>query len=230
VLRKLIEKDLILGQRILALTGGIFTLYFAAALTLRSITAGGYAALTGIMCAFLAVTLIARDDKLKANSLTCSLPVTRRSVVLARYVEGITLGLLGIVVAVVVGLITPWSVLDPRELLTGRTVMVGVTVVTITIALVLPFLLRFGIWGLFGLLIGAQLLGVFVTLLGMALERTNPLRHGIYAVVQTVETSVASFYASLSTLGFAAMSMGLLVALLALSYGVALVAFAHRDL
>jgi ABC-type transport system involved in multi-copper enzyme maturation permease subunit len=230
VLRRLVEKDLILGQRVLALNGGIFALYFAVALTMRHITAGGYVALTAVMCAFLPVTLVAHDDKFKANALTCSLPVTRRSVVLVRYVEGIGLGLLGIVVAMVVGLVTPWSILDPRELLSGRTVMVAVTVVTVAIALVLPFLLRFGIWGLFGLLIGAQLLGAAVMLLGTALERTNPLRHGIYAVVGKVETSVASFYAGLSTLGFAAMSIGLLVALLALSYGVALAAFARRDL
>jgi hypothetical protein len=230
VLRSLIHKDLILGQRMLALNSAIFTMYFGALLMLEHFRASGYAAIVGIMCGFLPVTVIARDDKFKANALTCSLPVTRSAVVLARYVQGIGLGFLGVVVAITVGVIAPWSLLDTAELLTGRTVMVAVTVVAITLALVLPLLQGFGFMGLVGLLIATNLFGVVVILATMVLGPANPLRQGTTAVIQAIETLAAWVHAGLNAPGFAVMWIILLGAMLTLSFGVARVLFARRDL
>jgi len=230
VLRNLIAKDLILGQRMLALNGGIFTLYFAALLMLEHVAAGGYAAIAGLMCAFLPVTVIARDDKFKANALICSLPVTRSAVVLARYIQGLALGLLGLVVAFIVGVIAPWSALDTAELLTGCTVMAAVTVVAITLALVLPLLQRFGFIGLLGFLLAAQFLGVVLMLATMALEPANFFRHGTSAAILSVRRLAVWVYAGLNTPGFAVVWTILLGALLTLSFWVARMAFARRDL
>jgi ABC-type transport system involved in multi-copper enzyme maturation permease subunit len=226
VLRDLVCKDVILGGRVLALNAGLFSAWFCFMLFQSDVTARAYVCLSGIMCAFLPITLIGREDKFKAQRLICSLPVTRSQVVLARYVEALLLGLAGIAVAIVMGLALPWSRLGAFELLSGRTLLLGVTVVVILVSLVLPVLQRLGIWGLLGLLVGLQVLGVVATLFATLMKGPNPLG----SAIRGVESSIVAYHVGLGAPVYAAVGMVSLVALLTLSYAVALVAFEHRDL
>jgi ABC-type transport system involved in multi-copper enzyme maturation permease subunit len=226
VLRDLVRKDIILGGRVLALNAGLFSAWFCFMLLQSDMSARAYVCLSAIMCAFLPITLIGREDKFKAQRLICSLPVTRSQVVLARYVEALLLGLVGMTVAIVMALALPWSHLQAADLLSGRTLLLAVTVVAVLVSLVLPMLQRFGLWGLIGLLVGLQVLGVVLTLLATLTKGPNPL----HSAIRGLESSIVAYHVGLGAPAYAAVGMVSLFVLLTLSYAVALVAFEHRDL
>jgi len=226
VLGSLIRKDVILGGRILALNAGIFTVYFCAALFLPDLGTRAYVFLSAIICAALPLTIIGREDKLRAQALICSLPVTRRSVVLARYLEALGLGFIDVLVAILVGLVVPWSRLPAEQLLAGRTMLFAATVTAVATAFVLPFLQRFGIWGLLGLLVAGQVLGVVFMLLSSLMGRANPVR----LVIRSFLAAIVTYHGHLSNAGYAAAGVAAMFGLLALSYAVACLAFEGREL
>ncbi len=226
MLRDLVLKDVMLGGRVFAMNAGMFAAWFGFMLLQGDMSARAYVCLSGIMCAFLPVTLMGREDKFKARRLICSLPVTRSQVVLASYLEALLLGLAGMAGAIAMGLVLPWSHLGAAELVSARTLLLAVSVVVVLVSLVLPFLQRFGIWGLLGLLIGLQLLGVVMMLVATLTRGSNPLHWAI----RGLETGIVAYHVNLGGPLYAAAGMVSLFVLLTLSYAAALVAFEHRDL
>jgi ABC-type branched-subunit amino acid transport system ATPase component len=157
---KVIRKDLILNRNALIMNGVIF-MGFAAYLGWEPDTpVTVYVWLTTLMFTFLSATVMAREDKYRTTALSCSLPVTRRTIVRARYVMSIGLALAGVAVAFSLGSLLPFSQLPVDELLRARTLLLAVTVVVVALGVLLPFTVRFGMFGVFAFLIGAQVLGV----------------------------------------------------------------------
>ena len=64
---------------------------------------GAFAFFAGIMMAFIPVMIVTREDKFKAMAMGCSLPVTRKTIVGARYLLAIAASALGILLALTVG-------------------------------------------------------------------------------------------------------------------------------
>jgi hypothetical protein len=188
VLGNLIQLDLWLGRKVLALNGLLFTFWFAFFLWMggADTSVGEYIVLTSLMCVFLPVSLITRESKFNAAALTCSLPVTRREIVRARYVLAIGLGLFLVAVGITVGLICPWSHLAVAKLLAARTLLLALTMIVIEVALLLPLLLRFGWIGIIALLIAMQVVGVVALVLSRLLGRSTPFGLGIKALANVL--------------------------------------------
>lgn len=113
---------------------------------------------TGIMVAILPMILIAREDKFGAEAFICSLPVTRRQVVHAKYVMcwsvALVLTMIGLALYSIFGAEghpTIWRV--PSA---GRVLLI----LSLGLGAGLPLALRFGWIGLVGGLVGIQILGV----------------------------------------------------------------------
>ncbi len=120
-----------------------------------------------IFASVLPLVLIAREDVFHAEAFICSLPVTRRQVVHAKYAVSWALALIFTVIGLVLysifaaeGLPAIWSVSTGNRILLTLSVGLGVA---------LPFSLRFGWLGLTVLGVGTQLLGLVVYLTVKAL-------------------------------------------------------------
>jgi hypothetical protein len=114
----------------------------------------------------------------------CSLPVTRRAIVSAKYVGGWVVALAAAGVAVAAMLMLSGSVQSvawPLSLLGA--VVVGV--IGLVLALMLPFTLRFGIAGVFIVLVSLQVLGIIV-LLTVSMLGGSPVRGAFGAVAPAV--------------------------------------------
>ena len=125
---------------------------------------------TCIMAAILPMVLITREDKFGAEAFVCSLPVTRRGVVHAKYVmcwsTSLILTVIGLILYSVFaaeGRPAIWSISTASRVLLTLSLGLGVA---------LPFSLRFGWMGLIVGLIGMQILGI-VTLLLVTTFATN---------------------------------------------------------
>jgi hypothetical protein len=227
VLGNLIQLDLWLGRKVLVLNGLLFTFWFAFFLWMGGADAsvGEYIVLTSLMCVFLPVSLIVRESKFQAAALTCSLPVTRREIVRARYVLAIGLGLFLVTVGIAVGLICPWSHLAVTRLLAVRTLLLALTMIVLEVALLLPLLLRFGWVGIIALLIAMQVLGIVALTLSRLLGRSTLFGLGIKALANALR----SLYANLGDPLFVAVWTGVLLLVTVASCALSTVLYERRS-
>src|SRR5512139_2329273 len=156
------------------------------------VSVGAYIVLTSVMCVFLPITVIVREGKFRAAALTCSLPVTRGEIVRARYGLSIGLGSCLIAVAVAAGLLCPWSHLAAAKLVAPRALLLALTMIVLEVALLLPFLLRFGWIGIIALLIALQALGIVALTLSRLLGHSTPFELGIKALASTLRSLYAN--------------------------------------
>jgi len=166
-----------------------------------------------LACAFLPVMMLVREDKFKAGALVCSLPVTRDAIVASRYLGGWLVALTGVAVAIAAMLALSLFGVRPLRPPTPMLPATVVTVVGLAIALMLPMAIRFGMVGVFGLLIGTQLLGV-VVLLASAMFDARAVQ-GIEAAVKAIVSGSARLR---DVLGPAAYSAVLVAAVAVLNY------------
>jgi hypothetical protein len=210
---KLLRKDLILNWRALATT---YALWSALWLGYPALRPGGdtsfnaWAVMVSLACAFLPVMLLVREDKFKAGALACSLPARREDIVVSHYVAAWLVAVAG--AAVAVGVMSVLSIAGMSELAppTARIPIVSAATIGVVVAVFLPFTLRFGIAGLIGFLILAQLVGIAALLASAMFGGAGGLRAAI--------TAAASFLTSTrETLGPIAFSALILAAVLALN-------------
>jgi len=162
-MQTLLRKDLILNWKALLQTYALWSALWLGYPILRpegDASFDAWAAMVSIACAFLPVMAIAREDKFKAGALACSLPVTREAIVAARYVGGWLVALGG--TAVAVAAMSAISVLGSTALSPATVALPVAVIVTIglVLAVLLPFTLRFGLAGVIGFLVLAQLAGI----------------------------------------------------------------------
>ena len=223
---RVIRKDLILNRNALV-TNAVLFMGFAAYLGWEPDTpVTVYVWLTSLMFTFLSLTVIVREDKFRAAALTCSLPVTRRTIVRARYLLSLGLGVAGVAAALSLGALLPISQLPVDELLRGRTVLLAVTVVVLTLGVLLPFVVRFGFVGVFVFLIVPQVLGILVLVIGRLSGGRDPIRQVIGSVAATIQ----ALQAQLGSLGFDVLLLVVISLVFGASYGLSQRVFAHREL
>lgn len=227
MLGNLIHLDLWLGRKVIALNGLLFTFWFAFFLWMggADVSVGEYIVLTSIMSAFLPVSVIIREGKFNAAALTCSLPVTRHEIVRARYGLSIGLGSCLIAVAIGVGLLCPWSHLAAAKLLAPRALLLALTMIVLEVALLLPFLLRFGWIGIIALLIALQVLGIVGLTLTRLLGRGSPFGLGMKALA----SALRSLYASLGDPIFVAVWAAVLILVTVVSCALSTVLYKRRS-
>jgi hypothetical protein len=139
-----------------------------------------------IMGAILPMILIAREDKFGAESFICSLPVTRRLVVRAKY------GMCWLTALAFVGMgVILYGILAPEQQpatfscsTAGRVLLL----LAVGLGVMLPFTLRFGRAGIMIALVGMQVLGI----LGLLVAQMFTSRVRLSAVFSTVSEWIES--------------------------------------
>lgn len=189
----LVRKDLILDRRQVGLNFAMYLIMAPVFLSLLSeIEVKMIAGWAGIVGAMIPLSLLGREDKFRTATLTCSLPVTRHTVVASRFAGGWLLSMSGSLAILAVCYAAAHAGLGhPVGDWLGALPVVLVTVGLILAGL-LPFTMRFGLAGLMGFLVATQVLGI-VAFLGVVLVGDGTVRRVMGAVVgglQAVEGAV----------------------------------------
>lgn len=222
-MREVVWKDLVLNRNTLLANA----LIFAATFGLLGVMAGdsprALAVFGGLMVAFAPVGIVTREDKVRAMALSCSLPVTRRTIVRARYALGLALVIPGVLallgIAALVGPLAPGALFRPSMLL------LAYGLAFLVLALMFPLTLRLGAMGLIILLAAFQVLGAVLLTLAQ-LTRSNADQRIVGALVRFFTETAA-------TLGTPAFQLVILVVLslvLALSYRLSVFLFERKEL
>jgi ABC-type transport system involved in multi-copper enzyme maturation permease subunit len=227
MLPKLMVRDALLHGRMLLISYGLFAAFQAYFVT-RIDDARPWFVFAGIYAAMLSITMFAREDKFESTAWTCALPVTRRDVVRARFVAAWLLVAAALVVGTILAAVMPGSQVGLARLLELDTLLVGATAVTVVLALMLPFLIRFGLMGMMIFLVLGQVVGAGVLLLAIVLRNNGggELRLGIRAIAGGVSALREAMPVAL----FQLLVVVLLVGVNWAGYRLALFLFRRRDL
>lgn len=227
---KLLRMDLLLNWRPLAFTYVLWSamwLGMPAMTSDGSLTFGFWSGMVSVACAFLPIILVGREDKFKAGALACSLPVTRGVIIRSRYVGGWIVALAAVAGSAAamgaLALVGIQPVLPPTPMLP----VIVLAAIGITLALMMPLVLRFGITGMIGFLVAAQLLGVVVMLASVMFQM-----QAVQVVESAIKNVVRAGRQLHETLGSAAFSAVLLSAVAALnvaSYTLSAWLYRRRD-
>lgn len=222
---RVIRKDLIMNQTAL-LANLLIMVGFLCFMSSweEGAPAGSFAFFSGIMMAFVPVMVLTREDKFKAMALGCSLPVTRKTIVQARYLLAVACSVLGISFAFLLGAFFPLSELNPSQLFRPGAVFLALSVTTLAVALLLPFTLRFGAMGLILVLAGFQVLGILALTLVKLNESSADKR-----LIDMLVGSVLDLHSRVGPGVFYLLLLLFLCGILAASYGLSLWVFQRRE-
>jgi len=224
MLRRLFVKDLILNGKVFL---GLLWLFVWVGYAARDLNGAGMATVIGgIAATLVTVTLGAREERFHAAAVSFSLPVTRRDIVRHRYLAGHLVGIAAFLLTCTLLAVVPWSKPTLAQVFDPKTMMFALVAVSLTIAVGMPFVLRFGVMGLFVGLGSLQILGLLTFVLGLAVGRTVGLR----PVLRACERIIITTHENLGSGGFA-VELLLAVALFTwASYGLSVWLIERRDL
>lgn len=226
MLPRLLLRDALLHGRMLLISYGIFAA-FQLYLVLRVDSSRAWLVFASIYASFLAITVFAREDKFQSTAWTLTLPVTRRDVVRARFLEAWILVVAALVAATILAVVIPRSQVELSVLIQPESLLMAATVITAVVALMLPFLIRFGLLGMMIFLVGAQVLGAGLLVAAVALRgRGGGLRLGFSAIADAVRAA----HGALPHSAFYALALAFLVAVNWAGYRLAVRLFRGRDL
>ena len=226
MLRSLIRKDLLLTRTRLLLNAGLFIVFLIVFAHAGDAPVWLFAWSAALMFSFVPVTVIAQEDRCRAAAVGCSLPVRRRDVVRARYLLGLGSGVAGVAAAFLLALVLPGSPYGASDLFSPSTVLIALTVLALSLALLLPFTIRFGLIGILVALVAFQVLGLAV----LALANRFGIAADVRRIAGAAAALVSGFHASLGGIGFFIGVLALLAAVLALSVQVSTILFERKEL
>jgi hypothetical protein len=224
---KILRLEFLFCRRQVLLVILIFSAYFAY-MAGRITSPRLFIVMTSLMVGLsMPFVILGREDKFKTAALVCSLPVRRSTVVLGKYAATwIAIGL-GLVYALLLTSVLPFSKIAVIEVLNLKTILVSVFLISLVFAVILPFTLRFGLTGVIILLVGTQLLGIVaLALASLVRAPNNPLRMFLRAVGGGLR---ALLYHE-PTAGFLLALLAAVLVINALSMLVGWALYARRDL
>jgi hypothetical protein len=225
MLRELIAKDLRLTRRRLMLNVGAFAVFLIVLASTGDLPPGLLAGAAALMFSFVPVTVVAQEDRNRAAAVACSLPVRRRDIVFARYLLGLGAGGAGLVLAVTLALALPGSPHSAASVLAPGTLLAAAATLVVSLAVFLPFTIRFGLVGILGALAGLQVLGMAVLAMANRFGGAGPRGLARGAVARA-----ASTHAALGDALFAGATLAVLAALLVLSVRLSMRLFEGKEL
>lgn len=224
---KILRLEYLFSRRHVLIVLAVFSAYFAY-MAGKIDSPRLFIVMTSVMVGLsMPFVILGREDKFKTAALVCSLPVRRSTVVLGKYAASwIAIGM-GLVYALLLTAVLPFSKIAVVEVLSLKTILVSLFLISLIFAVILPFTLRFGLVGVIVLLVGTQLLGIVALFVAQLVKvPNNPLR----IVLRAVERGLKSLLYHEPTAGFL---LGLLAAILAvnaLSMLVGWLLYSRRDL
>lgn len=229
MLLKLLARDWRLHSRTLWITLAIFAgfqIYFVMNIDRPPLWVG----FAAVYLSFLTITPITREEKFRSMAWTCSLPVSRRDVVRARFAGAWLIVGIGILLGLGVALLTPGSKVDAAAVMSIDSLLLACGLATVVLVLLLPFTLRYGIKGVFIVLVGLQILGAGALVVGMATGTMTAIESGVGAVFGPVYRTVLNLHEGLSAPSFFAVMAVFLAALNWGGYRLALALFRRLEL
>ena len=224
---KLLRLEYLYTRRQIVIVLTIFSAYFAY-MAGRIESPRVFIVMTSLMVGLaMPFTILAREDKFKTAVLVCSLPLRRSTVVLGKYVSTWAAIVVGLGYALLLTSVLPFSKVRVAEILTVKTLLISIFLISLIFAVILPFTIRFGLVGVIVLLVGFQLLGILALVLAQVLGGArNPIR----VFFGAVEGGLRTLLSHEATPGFLLALLAVVIALNALSFVVARVLYARRDL
>lgn len=223
-MREVVWKDLVLNRNTLLTNALIFVATFGLLGTIADDSPRALAVFAGLMVAFAPVGIVTREDKVRAMALSCSLPVTRRTIVRARYALGVALVVPGVLALLGIAALVP-SAVGAGDLFRPSLLLLAYGLALLVLALMFPLTLRLGAVGILVLLASFQVLGVVLLTLAQLTHSDADKR---------IVGAVARFFTeTAATLGgpvFDVLVVASLAAMLALSYRLSVFLFERKDL
>jgi len=227
VILKLMRKDLLLSWSLLI---AIFGSTAANVLiwAIEGGRAGFVLAFGSTIAGFLPIMISGRDDRYRTNAFACALPVSRRQIVLARYLLCPVL-FPAWTLCLVLMLWTFSGFRLPAELLRPDAYVTALAVQALAVAVFVPLMLRFGYKGFIYGLIGLQVLGLLVLVVGSRVG----LAGGISAFessIGRIGPGVRDLRARMGDAAFFPAAFVAIAGVLGFSYLVSCMLYQRRDL
>ena len=190
MLPRLLQREWILNRQNVAIMFAIYGAYQV--YVLRSVdSTRPFVVMAALFAAFLTSALFVREDKFRSAWWACTLPVTRLELIRARYLAAWSMVLAALAGSTLLAVVVPGSAVLVAEVFNPSTLLIAATGTTLIFAWVLPFTIRFGMFGLMVFLIGAQVAGAGLLVLGRTLGRRTgaggrPIRTALAAIGDTV--------------------------------------------
>lgn len=224
---KLLRMEYLLNRRQILIVLAIFSVYFlymAYRIDSPRVFLVSLCLMMGLAVPF---GFVGREDKFKTAALVCSLPVRRTTIVLAKYaISGMAMGL-GLAYGLLLAAALPFTKISVVEILTVKSILIALLLVSVLSGFIHPFTIRFGLAGIIIFLVSSQLLGIVALVLAQFLGRgPNPLRSAIAAVEKGLRTMLYHE----ATPGFLALLAAAIIAVNAGSFLVSRALYARRDL
>jgi ABC-2 type transport system permease protein len=220
-MRKFILKDFLLHKKFLLGFGPAYVLYMAI-FGSRISSSGVMGGFGPLLYALLPLTIYAREDKFKADVFSLSLPVTRRHLILSRYVMAWITMLLMYGIASVLSVLIPGTKLSLSTIFLPKTVLMALFFMTLIFGTLMPLFTRFGFVGLMIFLVALQVLGIFLVVFNMVIK-------DIRTVIVSIVGSVNKAQAAVGPAGSAAAAVVLMIILTYISFELSVYLFKRRD-
>jgi len=190
MLPKLLYREWILHRQTVMLMFGIFGAYQIYAL-MNMDSARAWIVFAALYSAFLTAALFIREDKFRATGWTCILPIKRIELVRARFVVSWAMVAAALGGATLLAAALPGTKFPVSEIFNTSTLLIVAALTTLIFAWILPFSIRFGMVGIMVFLVGAQLGGVLLLLIGSRMNRASgnagrPIRTALAAISDTL--------------------------------------------
>jgi ABC-type transport system involved in multi-copper enzyme maturation permease subunit len=203
MLPELLRREWILHRTTIWLMFAIFGAYQIYAMISMN-SSRGWVVMATIYAAGLTLAIFVREDKFRATAWSCSLPISRRELVRARFVFAWLMVLAALVVSTLMTLVVPGSKVSVMDVLQPTTLLIVAAVATMVFAWVLPFTIRFGMIGIMIFLVGGQVLGVVFLLVAQTLKRGSASNERpIRAFLASISESLVASREALTPLVFA---------------------------
>lgn len=220
-MRKLIFKDFLLHKKFLLGFGPAYVLYmgFFGSRISSSVV---LAAFGPLLYALLPLTIYAREDKFKADGFSLSLPVTRRELILSRYVLSWIVMLAMYGSASILSTLIPGTKLGASTVFLPKTILMALAFMTVIFGMLMPLFTRFGMVGLMIFLIVMQALGIFLIIF-------NTLIKDIRSLIASIIGAVNAARAALGPGGSAAAVVALMIVLTYFSLELSVLLFKRKN-
>ncbi len=230
MLPRLLLRDWILTRRALLAIVGIYVA-FQAYFVCRISSSRQYLVFASIYASFLTLTLFLREDKFHATAWSCSMPVSRQDLVRARYLGAWIFVAAALVLALIPAWIVPGSVVSVPAVFDPGTLLRVFAAVTVILALMLPFTIRFGVLGVMIFLVGIQMLGALVLLIAVKTGGASSASRGLLSGgVDALGAGLAAVRELTGPAGFHAAIVVCLLLVNWLGYRLAVSLFRRREL
>jgi ABC-type transport system involved in multi-copper enzyme maturation permease subunit len=220
-MRKFILKDFLLHKKFLLGFGPAYVVYMA--IFGSRIGGSGVSAGFGpLLYALLPLTIYAREDKFKAEGFSLSLPMTRRDLILSRYIMAWITMLAMYGSASVLSVLIPGTKLSTSTIFLPKTVLMALFFMTLIFGMLMPLFTRFGMVGLMVFLIAMQVLGIFFVVFNMVIK-------DIRTVIMSTVGAINKVQAAIGPAGSAAAAVILMIMFTYLSFELSVFVFKRKD-